>query len=370
VDFELTDEQEELRRSVHDVLVKECPPSLVREVVEKGTGADRLWARIASLGWPGLTVPEASGGIGMTFVELALLVEQLGAVVAPGPLTATATQFVPAVREAGTADQQARFLGPVAAGEATGTLAVAEAAGSWTAEAIGAEARADGDDFVLSGTKQWVADGATADELVVAARIGDDVGLFVVPHDAVDATPLPTTDASRGYATVVLDRARVGRDRLLGEPANGRDALRRAVEEATVATALETIGTCQALFDATMEYVKVREQFDVAIGSFQSVKHKLADAFIVIEKARATGYFAALTIAEDDPRRTLATSMAKAAAGECQLYVVAESFQLHGGIGYTWEHDLHLFLKRAMAGDALFGNAAEHRARVADLVGL
>jgi alkylation response protein AidB-like acyl-CoA dehydrogenase len=376
VDLEFTEDQEELRATVRAFLERECPIALVRRVVEDDTPVDDLWAHMVELGWPALTVPEEAGGLGLGLVELAVVVEELGRVVAPGPFLATVTQFVPAVREAGTPEQQARFLGAVAAGEITGTLAVAEESGSWDGADVGLLARADGDEWALAGTKHYVTDGATADEIVVAARTtdsGDDdgIGLFVVPRSAVSSTRITTIDGSRQHATVDLDGVRVGADRVLGGvPGSAGIALRRALGEATVALALETVGACQSIFDVALDHARTREQFGVPIGSFQAVKHKFADMFVALEKARATCYYAALTIAEDDPARSLATSMAKAAAGDCQRLLAQEGIQVMGGMGYTWEHDMHLYVKRAKSGDALLGTAATHRAKVADLLGI
>jgi alkylation response protein AidB-like acyl-CoA dehydrogenase len=229
---------------------------------------------------------------------------------------------------------------------------------------------------VLSGVKHAVAEAAAADEVVVVARLsgtqGDDgVGAFVVPRDALALDPVATLDPSRRLARLTLDGVRVGVDRCLGEPGRATSgALRRAVEVATAALALEMVGTCQAIFDVTLEYAKQREQFGVPIGSFQAIKHKFADMLVALERARATGYFAALTIAEDDDRRALAVSTAKAAAGDCARLIAKEGIQIHGGIGYTWEHDMHLYVRRVKAGAALFGTAPQHRARVADLIGL
>jgi alkylation response protein AidB-like acyl-CoA dehydrogenase len=375
MDLEFTADQEELRTSVRAVLGRECPPSLVREVVEKGAQADDLWAAMVDLDWPALTIDPAHGGLGLGFVELAVVAEELGRAIAPGPYLPTVSQFVPAIREAGTPDQRDRFLGGVAAGRITGTLALAEESGSWAGDDVGLVARRDAGGWVLQGTKRYVAEGATVDELVVAARLEDTVGpdglaLFVVPQDAVEATPLQTLDASRQYATVLLDRVRVAPDRALGEPGRGAPALARAVEEASTALALEMVGTCQSIFDIALEYAKTREQFGAPIGSFQAMKHKFADMFVALESARAVCYFASATLAEDDERRSLATSMAKAAAGDCQRLVAQEGIQSLGGIGFTWEHDMHLYVKRAKSGDAVFGTARQHRARVATLAGL
>ena len=377
MDLDFTDEQEELRASVRTVLERECPPSLVRAVVEGNGTADGLWERMVGLDWPALTVPEPCGGIGLGFVELAVVAEELGRVVAPGPLLPTVAQYAPAVREVGTDDQRAALLGPVAEGRVRGTLAVAEEAGSWDPADVAAVAEPDGSSWRLTGEKHYVMEATGADELAVAARLrdtrGDEgIGVFVVAGGTagLELRPLASFDASRNYATLTLDGVVVAGDRALGPVGDAAGALRRALEEATAALALELVGTCQAILDTNVEYAKEREQFGAPIGSFQAVKHKLADMLVAVERARATAYFAAATIAEDDPRRTLAVAMAKAAAGDCQRLVTQDGIQLLGGIGYTWEHDMHLYVKRATGDAAVFGTASEHRARVADLVGL
>jgi alkylation response protein AidB-like acyl-CoA dehydrogenase len=375
MDLEFTADQEELRTSVRAVLARDCPPSLVRQVVEKGVPADDLWTAMVDLDWPALTIDTAYGGLGLWFVELAVVVEELGRAIAPGPFLATVSQFAPPIREAGTTEQKERFLGGVAAGRVTGTLALAEESRSWATEDVGLMARRDGQDWLLQGTKRYVADGGSADELLVAARVegttsSDGIGLFVVPQDCVESTPIQTLDASREYATVALDGVRVGTERALGEPGSCAQALGRAVEEATTALALETVGTCQSIFDIALEHSKVRKQFGSVIGSFQAMKHKFADMFVALESARAVCYFACACIAEDDPRRSLAASMAKAAAGDCQRLLAQEGIQTLGGIGFTWEHDMHLYVKRAKSNDAVFGTAQQHRARVAELAGV
>ncbi|HEY3702161.1 MAG TPA: acyl-CoA dehydrogenase family protein [Acidimicrobiales bacterium] len=375
MDLEFTADQEELRTSVRAVLARECPPSLVREVVEKGTPADDLWTAMVDLDWPALTIDPEYGGLGLGFVELAVVVEELGRAIAPGPFLPTVSQFVPGIREAGTAEQRRRFLGDVAAGRITGTLAVAEQSGSWAGEDVGLVARRHGDGWILHGSKHYVAEGAAADELVVAARLDGTEGphglaLFIVPGEAVEATALQALDASREYATVDLDGVTVGPDRVLGDPGSCAPVLARVVEEASTALALEMVGTCQSIFDIALEHAKTREQFGSPIGSFQAMKHKFADMFVALESARAVCYFASATLAEDDERRSLAASMAKAASGDCQRLLAQEGLQSLGGIGYTWEHDMHLYVKRAKSGDAVFGTARDHRSRVASLSGL
>jgi len=362
MNLELSDDQQALQESV-------------RAVVEEHKRADALWSRMVELDWPGLAVPEEHGGLGLGFVELAVVAEQLGRVIAPAPFLATATQFVPALLAAGDDAQRARFLQAVTGEGIVGTLAVAEAAGRVGPAAVAARARPDGEGYVLEGDKHFVFDADTADEIVVAARLegttGDDgIGLFVVPGASVEAEPLAGLDASRVYATVALGGVRVPPERVLGTPGDLGPVLVALCQEAAVALAAEMVGTCQAIFDIVHAYVQEREQFGVKIGSFQAVKHKLANMYVALESARATTYFAAATIAESDERRDVAVAMAKASVGDCQKLLATEGIQCLGGIGYTWEHDMHLFVKRAKAGAAMFGTGAEHLERLSHLLGL
>jgi len=222
----------------------------------------------------------------------------------------------------------------------------------------------------LSGTVRHVVDGDRADEIAVTARVDDGVRVFVVPGPAVQATLEHTLDQSRPLATVDLEGVRVEDDRALATTNTAADAIQRTVEEATAALALEMVGTCEAIFDVVLDYAKQRHQFGVPIGSFQAIKHKFADMLVALERARATAYFAAATIAEEDDRQTLAVAMAKAAAGDAQRLIAQEGIQIMGGIGYTWEHDMHLYVKRAKTGDALLGTSSDHRAQVARIIGL
>jgi alkylation response protein AidB-like acyl-CoA dehydrogenase len=374
LDFETSGEQEALLDAARKMLSRECPIAFVREVVEDGaTDERRLWHRMVELGWPALTVPARFGGLGRSFVDLALLVEELGRAMAPGPFLATVSQFQPIVEEAGTERQRERFLCPLAAGELTGALGIAEHEPNWRLDGIRMRARRDGPGWRLDGFKNWVVDGDTADEIAVAARLeggsqGHDIGVFVVPGSAVVRTRTPSLDGSRACSRVELSGVHVDADRMLGTPDQSGVALQRALERATTALATEIVGTCQTIFEVTLQYAKDRHQFGRPIGSFQAIQHKLADMLIAIEKARSVCHFSAMTIAEDDPRRNLAASAAKVAAGDCQRLLAKEGIQIHGGIGYTWEHDMHLYVKRAKSGDALLGTSSEHRARIADLL--
>jgi alkylation response protein AidB-like acyl-CoA dehydrogenase len=273
----------------------------------------------------------------------------MGRHLVPGPFLPTVTQLVPILQECMPSAVAEQRLSAVAAGELTGALAVAETPSGWPSAPLEASARPAAGGWVLEGRKRWVLDGDTVDELVVAARIAerDAVGLSLVPGSDVKTSSPDPLDASRSHADVKLGGAAVPAERVLS--VDGGRALRRALKEATVALAVEMVGACQGLFTMTLEYAQVREQFGVPIGSFQAVKHKLADLYVALERARSAVYFAAMTIAEDDPRRDLAASMAKAAAGDAQQRIVQDGIQLHGGIAYTWEHDAHLYVKRLMA---------------------
>ncbi len=377
MDLELSEDQVELQSSVHAVLERECPMSLVRGVVEKGAETEDLWSRMILLDWQGIAVDEADGGLGLGAVELAVLGEEMGRVLAPTPLLATASQFVPVVRAAADAAQRRRFLGAVATEGLAGTLALAEASGRFRLVDVKATATPDGDGYVLRGEKHVVFDAERADEIVVAARLpgtGGEVGigLFVVPGSADRRQRLGPAAATRRLSTVFLDGVVVDGSRVLGDPATPAPAaaLRSGLEVATTTMAAEIVGTCQGIFDIVHTYVSSREQFGVKIGSFQAIKHKMADMFVALESARTTVYFAAGAIAEGDGRAELAVAMAKSSAADCQKLLAQEGIQCLGGIAYTWEHDMHLFVKRVKTSAALFGTGAEHRARIAEMIGL
>ncbi|HWF16469.1 MAG TPA: acyl-CoA dehydrogenase family protein [Acidimicrobiales bacterium] len=371
MDLEFSSEQEELRSSVRSFLEKECTLGVVRHVVESGEASAELWAAMASLDWPALAVPEEHGGVGLTFVETAVVVEELGRCAAPGPLLATISQFVPMVREAGTPEQAQRFLSDVAAGTRTGTVALADHPRRWALDDVTMRAQHGEGGWVLEGTKLGVMTGHGVDDLAVVARAGDGVGAFVVPAAEARVSAIHSLDASRPLSTVSLDRVLVPDDRALGEPGSPATtrAVTRAIEEATAALALETVGACDALFQMVLGYVKDRKQFGVPVGSFQSIKHKMSNMFLAVERARSLCYFAAAAIAEESPKRGRAVAMAKAASDDCQHEVCRESLQSLGGIGFTWEHDGHLLMKRAEADGALFGGSAEHSLAVAASLG-
>ena len=358
MDFELDAEQVELRRVVRDVVAKECPPALVRAVVDGGDDGRALWKTYVELDWPGLTVPAEDGGTGLSAVELVIALEELGRAADPTPFLGTAGQYVPLVRACAPEAARRSLLGAVCAGS---TGAAAFAAGAVTA-------RRDGDGWVLSGTARHVLDGDRADSLaIVASPAEGGVGVFVVPASSAAATRAPAFDGTVHLAGVDVGGVRVGADRAWTGP--GVEAgVARARDEAVAGLAAVMVGASQRVLDLVVGHVRDRRQFGVPIGSFQAVKHMVVDMYVAIERARALCHFAGLTVAEDDPRRGLAASMAKAAAGDCQRLVARHGVQLYGGLGFTWENDLQIYVRRAKVGEALLGSSAEHRARAARAV--
>ena len=365
MELDFSADQEALRDSIRAVLAREAPIATARRVAETGEGAEALWAVVSGLGWPALCVPEQYGGIGLGTIEAAILAEELGRVVAPGPLLATVAHFTPLVAELGSADQQQRWLGAVAAGELAGTVAHHE----------GTVVASIGTDSVrLRGEKRYVIEAPAAGAIACTATTDDGTPLVVVLEAGeAELTGVDSIDLTRVLSHVVLDDVEVPLDRILGvvgAPHLGADAIDAALLAGTVAMALETVGVCQSIFDVTLAYARDRVQFGVPIGSFQAIKHKFADMIVALERARATGYLAALCIAERDVRAAITASAAKAAAGDCQRRLAKEGIQILGGIGCTWEHDMQLYVKRAKADEALFGGARHHRARIADLLGV
>jgi alkylation response protein AidB-like acyl-CoA dehydrogenase len=372
VELEFTGEQEELRASVRSFLEKECPIDVVRAVAETGEAPEKLWGSMVALDWPALAVPEEYGGIGLTILETAVVVEELGRAVAPGPLLATVTQFAPMVREVGASEQQQHFLSAVATGAVAGAVAVADHLRAWSLDDVTMTAEPADGGWILTGRKFAVLAAEGTTDVIVVARVGEGMGAFVVPIAQAGLSPVHSLDASRPLAEATLDHVFVPHDHALGEPgrAASTSGISRALQEATLGLALEAVGTCDALFQLLLAYLKERQQFGVAIGSFQALKHKMSNMFLAIERARSLSYFAAAAINEDTPTRATSVSMAKAASDDCQKLVCREAIQSFGGIGYTWEHDAHLYVKRASTDGALFGGAAVHSVAVAASMGV
>lgn len=358
--LELSDEQIELRESARVALARDCPPEAVRDVVGGRRSDADLATSLVWLGWPALTIDVDLGGLGRSFVELAIVLEELGRAAAPGTFGATVSQFVPAVSEVGTTAQAHRFLAGVASGELTGTLALHEG-GRWHPETIMSTAERDGDGWLLRGHKQYVLGAPDIDEVVVAARRGSGtLGLFVVPASELTFKRTPSLDPTRSLANVELNGVWVPDARMLGDDdSDAGRPLAHALSAATVALALDALGACGALVDASLDAASR----DGAAG--QATEHALADMLVAIASARAATYQAVCAVAESDPSAAHAASVAKAAMGGCQRIVTRHAVDISG---LAADDDLRLWIGRAKADDLLLGTATDHRRIVADHV--
>jgi len=382
MDFGFSQEQDLLRQTARSFLEKECPSTFVRRMMDEPAGTtDEFWAKLAELGWLGLIYPEAEGGSGLGLVDLAVVLEEMGRVVMPGPYFSTVLLGGLAILLAGSEAQRQAWLPKLAAGEARATLAFLEADPRWDAAGVRLAAKPrKGGGYVLSGTKLFVPDGGDADLLIVAARTGrpgkDDpeggLSLFLVPADArgVARTTLPTMDQTRKLAEVTLSRVEVGPDAVLGSAGAGWPTLARLLDRAAVALCAEMCGGAQKVLDMCTEYARVRIAFGKPIGAYQAVKHKCADMLVAVENAKSITYYAAWAQDQNAPDAALAASMAKAYVSDAFRRVAGDGIQIHGGIGFTWEHDLHLYFKRAKGSEVTFGDATYHRERVARLIAL
>jgi alkylation response protein AidB-like acyl-CoA dehydrogenase len=378
MDFGFSEEQEMLRTAARDFLAKECDSTYVRRMMDDERGyTDAFWRKMAELGWMGLALPEAYGGSGLSFIDLVVVLEEMGRVVAPGPFFSTVVQGAVALVEGGSDAQKQELLPNVAEGNVLLTVAQLEPSGRWDAEGITLEAKKDGAGYRLSGTKLFVADGHVADVLVVAARTPgsegrDGIGLYLVDAKAagVKTSLLKTMDQTRKLAEVTLENVAVGSDRVLGAPGDGWRLLERIVDRGKVGLCAEMCGGAQRVLEMSVDYAKVREQFGRPIGSFQAIQHKCANMLVEVESSKSITYYAGWAVANDVPEAPLAAAMAKAYCSDAYRHTAGEGIQIHGGIGFTWEHDMHLYFKRAKSSEVTFGDATWNRELVAQHIDL
>lgn len=368
MDFGFSEEQELLRKSAADFLSKECPMTYVRQMMEDERGySEDLWAKMAALGWMGLIYPEEFGGAGLTMVDLVVVLEEMGKVVMPGPFFSTVTLGGLAILEGGSPEQRQRWLPRIVSGQAKATLALLEENARWDEAGINLAAERSGGGYRLSGVKLFVPDSHVADVLVCAARTSAGISLFLLePHQpGVKIRLLKTMDQTRKLCEVVLEQVEVGEEAVLGTLGEGWKVLSRVIDRSKVALCAEMCGGAQRVLDMSVEYAKVREQFGRPIGSFQAIQHKCANMLVQVESAKSATYYAAWAVANDTPDAPLAAAMAKAYCSDAYRQVSAEGIQVHGGIGFTWEHDMHLYFKRAKGSEVTFGDATWNRELVA-----
>ena len=376
MDFGFSEEQEMLRQSARALLEKECPTAVVRKLMEDDRGFDpALWKKMAELGWLGLVIPEQYGGGGLSYVDLVLIMEEMGRVVLPSPFIWTA-MFAEAIKRAGSDNQKSLLLGKIASGELIATVAYLEASAVWSADGISMTARKDGAGYVLNGSKLFVNDAHVADCMLVAARTGETgnrgITLFALEAErtGIAISQLTTMDQTRKLAEVKFTDVKAGASDIVGELGNGWETLSKVIDRGKVMLAGEMMGGAQKVLEMTVDYAKVRVQFGRPIGSFQAVQHKCANMMIDVESAKSAAYYASWAVSNEVNEASLAAALAKAAASDAFRRVSAEGIQLHGGIGFTWDHDMHLYFKRAKSSEFTFGDANWNRELVAQGINL
>lgn len=374
MNFAFSEEQEELRRLARKWLEEKSPSPVVRRLMESDEGFDpALWKETAAMGWQAMAIPEQYGGAGFGFLEQVVLLEEMGRALHPAPYLSTAVMATTILLEAGSEDQKEKYLPQLAAGDLTATVAFTEPNGLWEEGGIETTAAAgSANGYVLSGTKSFVLDGHTAGLLLVAARAGKGVTLFLVDpaSPGVSRRKLETMDMTRKLAEIAFDEVEVLPAATLGAVGSGWPHIEHMLAKAVVALAAEQVGGAQKCLDMSVEYAKVRHQFGRPIGSFQAIKHKCADMLVQVESARSAAYYAAWAAAEDNDELAQVAPLAKSYCSEAFFFCAAENIQIHGGIGFTWEHDAHLYFKRAKSSELLFGDPAHHRAVLAERLGL
>ena len=377
MDFGLSEDQELLQQSAREFLARECPPTVVRQAAESPHGlSEGLERKITEMGWPGLLVPESEGGLGLGVLDMAILLCEFGRSAVPGPFLFSALLATAAIVKAGDRAQKKALLPKLVTGESAATLALLEEDDRIGPAGIHCRAQRSGSGYRLSGKKLFVPYAENADVLLTACRTAGSEGaagvtLFLVDRHAPGLTvrPLETIDRTRRVSEVQLRNVEVERDHVLGRVGGGWGTLEAVLDLGAVGLAADALGGSERVFEMAVEYSKTREQFGRPIGSFQAIKHMAAEMAADIEPARSLLWYAAH--AQDALPRAARRAASMAKASLCEIYSRASNraVQMHGGIGFTWEHDLHFWFKRAKWNELAFGDPSFHRARVADLCG-
>ncbi|MCP4665958.1 MAG: acyl-CoA/acyl-ACP dehydrogenase [Deltaproteobacteria bacterium] len=377
MDLELTEEQNILKASARNFLKKECPPSLVKEMKDDEKGyPQELWHKMIELGWLGVMVPENYGGIGGNFLDLSILLEAMGEVCCPGPFFSTVVLGGPGILSAGSEEQKQMLLPELAGGDLVLAMAVTEPGAWYEASGIKTCATSDGDDYLIEGTKLFVENAHIADYILCAARTDEGekseqgISLFLVDGKSPGVTcTLLKTLAYDKQCEVVFDKVRVPGKNMLGQRGEALDLLEGLQEKAAVAKCAEMVGVLQAAFDMTVSYAKEREQFGRPIGSFQAVQHHCANMVADVEGARFITYQAAWRISQG-LQAGMEAAMAKAWTSEASRKVTFLGHQIHGAVSFCEEHDMHLYYRKAKAGEVAFGDGGFHLEKVARHLGL
>jgi alkylation response protein AidB-like acyl-CoA dehydrogenase len=371
MNFAFSEEQDELRKTVRAFLDAKSPETEVRRLMETEEGYDKAaWQQMAGeMGLTGLVIPEQYGGSGYSWVELGVVLEEMGRSLLCAPFFSTAVLATHLLLLSGDEDQKMKHLPGIASGLTLATVAFTEPNGKWDEAGITMGARGTGPTRTLEGSKMFVLDGHVADDIFVAARTDKGVSLFHCQGDAagLTRTPLSTMDQTRKQAVLVFNEVE---GTLIGEEGKGWDVMSKLLDLAAVALAAEQVGGAQKVLDMAVEYAKVRVQFGRPIGSFQAIKHKCADMLLEVESAKSAAYYAMWCASEMNDELPSVASLAKAYCSEAYFHATAENIQIHGGIGFTWEHPAHLYFKRAKSSELLFGDPTYHRELLAQRIGI
>ncbi len=375
MDINLSDDQEFFRQTTQKFLSSEAPLETVRKMADTPSGFDRdWWQRGAELGWTSLLVPEEQGGISLAgegLLDLVIVAEEMGRLISPGPLLATSV-FAAAIAEFGSTEQKESLLPDIISGDLIGTWALYEPGSRWQANHIQLEAKVKGDGFVLNGTKSPVEAAGEADYFLVSARTGDSLSQFLVPADTkgLRVKPLESLDLVRRYGELHFDQVELPNSALLGSASDAEADVERLLQIAVALQCAETSGAVAEAFDFTLEYAFDRFSFGRPLASYQALKHRFADMKLWSEACLATATGAAKAVQHKADNAALLVSAAKSYIGDHATKIIQECVQLHGGIGVTWEHNIHLYLRRATCNQVMYGTPAEHRERIAVLVGM
>jgi alkylation response protein AidB-like acyl-CoA dehydrogenase len=371
MNFAFTEEQEELRNFVRSFMEDKSSETAVREQMETEAGYDRaVWSQMAEqMGLQAIHIPEEYGGQGYGYVELGIVLEEMGRALLCAPFFSSVVLAANTLLQSGDEAAKQAHLPGIASGETIATLAFTEPSGKWDEAGITMEATASGDGYTLSGTKSFVLDGHTANLIIVAARTAAGVSLFAVDGDAsgLTRTALSTMDQTRKQAKLDFDNTPAT---LIGTDGGGWDVLSTVLDLAAVGLAAEQVGGAQFVLEMAVQYAKDRVQFGRPIGSFQAIKHKCADMLLEVESAKSAAYYGLWCASEMNDELPSVASLAKAYCSEAYFHATAENIQIHGGIGFTWEHPAHLYFKRAKSSELLFGDPTYHREQLAQRIGI
>lgn len=371
MEFDLTETQDLFKRSARELFAQECPPSRVREMIEKGTPySDQLWEKLVEQGWTGLIFSEEVGGLGLGMVEMAVAFEEMGRALAPGAFLSTVAFAGSLIDRCGSAEHRELLLKSICDGRVKATVALLEETANWDPDAVKLRATDSGGGLTITGKKLFVGDASVADWILVAARSGADLVLAAVERSDPGLTInlMPAVDVTRGLCELVLNDVKVESAAVLARGDVARRSLAYALDVATLAVAAEMVGGMQKVMETAVEYAKTRKQFGKPIGTFQAVQHHCANMLLMSESAKSAVYYAAWVMSAEPERAPVAVSVAKAYASDAYREVGNLGIQVEGGIGFTWDEDLHFYYKRAKASEIMFGDATYHRERIAQLV--